>query len=206
METPPHSHNHPNVDHRFVLISPIFPHNEAANRKMTHAPTPPQTLFADQRPIGFDKLVPEGRRAPWRFFPRPGASLSVTSGAPLPEASVSATVGMGRACPGHGVMTMAMEGTSKERAVAEVETWIAVTNSCSAPLKFSVGRCPGACSLGHQAGISKGYEGEFMFIVLNRSHRKVPLYGVVWISVNYVAITASALSSSWWHRPGLLIS
>jgi len=42
METPPPSHNHPRVDHRFVLISLIFPHNEAANEKMMHAPTPPE--------------------------------------------------------------------------------------------------------------------------------------------------------------------
>jgi len=42
METPPPSHNHPRVDHRFVLISLIFPHNEAANEKMIHAPTPPE--------------------------------------------------------------------------------------------------------------------------------------------------------------------
>ena len=37
----------------------------------------------------------EGRRAPWRFFPRPGASLSVTFGTPLPEASVHATLWLG---------------------------------------------------------------------------------------------------------------
>jgi len=42
METPPHSHNHPRVDHWFVPISLIFPHNEAANEKMMHAPTPPE--------------------------------------------------------------------------------------------------------------------------------------------------------------------
>jgi len=39
METPPRSHNHPRVDYRFVPISLIFPHNEAANKKMMHAPT-----------------------------------------------------------------------------------------------------------------------------------------------------------------------
>jgi len=44
---------------------------------------------------GFDKLMPEGRRAPWRFFPRPGASLGIRFGAPLPEASVLATLGLG---------------------------------------------------------------------------------------------------------------
>ena len=44
--------------------------------------------------------MPEGRRAPSRFFPRPGASLSVTFGAQLPEASVRATLGMGSSVRG----------------------------------------------------------------------------------------------------------
>ena len=62
---------------------------------MTHAPTPPQTPFTNQWPIGFDKLMPEGRCVPWRFFPHPSASLSVTFGAPLPEALGCATLGLG---------------------------------------------------------------------------------------------------------------
>jgi monolysocardiolipin acyltransferase len=44
---------------------------------------------------GFDKLMPEGRRAPWKFLPRPGARLSVTFGAPLSPAAVRATMGSG---------------------------------------------------------------------------------------------------------------
>ncbi|KAH9020314.1 hypothetical protein EDB85DRAFT_1896251 [Lactarius pseudohatsudake] len=36
----------------------------------------------------FDKLVPEGRHAPWKYLPRPGARLSVTSGTPVPPAVV----------------------------------------------------------------------------------------------------------------------
>jgi len=78
---------------------------------------------------GFDKLMPEGRRAPWRFFPRPGASLSVTFGAPLSEASVRATLGMGS-----GVRVSWRDGDGdgdggyvKAGAVAEAETRIAVT-------------------------------------------------------------------------------
>ncbi|KAH9053058.1 acyltransferase-domain-containing protein [Lactarius vividus] len=37
---------------------------------------------------GFDKLMPEGRHAPWKYLPRPGARLSVTFGAPVPPAAV----------------------------------------------------------------------------------------------------------------------
>lgn len=40
--------------------------------------------------------MPEGRRAPWKFFPRPGARLSVTFGAPLPSAVVGAALDMGQ--------------------------------------------------------------------------------------------------------------
>lgn len=36
--------------------------------------------------------MPEGRRAPWKFLPRPGARLSVTFGAPLSPAVVRATM------------------------------------------------------------------------------------------------------------------
>ena len=37
--------------------------------------------------------MPEGRRAPWKYLPRPGARLSVTFGAPLPHGSVRAALG-----------------------------------------------------------------------------------------------------------------
>ena len=71
--------------------------------------------------------MPEGHRAPWRFFPRPGASLSVTFGAPLPEASARATLGTGM---GSGVGEEGegkhQEGYVKREAGAEVETRIAV--------------------------------------------------------------------------------
>jgi monolysocardiolipin acyltransferase len=36
--------------------------------------------------------MPEGRRAPWKYLPRPGARLSVTFGAPLPHGSVRAAL------------------------------------------------------------------------------------------------------------------
>ena len=78
-------------------------------------------------PIGFDKLIPEGRRAPWRFFPRSGASLSVTFGAPLPEALVRATLGMGSSMRGSWRDGDGDGGYAKGGAMAEVETRIAVT-------------------------------------------------------------------------------
>ncbi|KAI9439288.1 acyltransferase-domain-containing protein [Lactarius indigo] len=42
---------------------------------------------------GFDKLMPEGRNAPWKYLPRPGARLSVTFGAPVPPAAVHGALG-----------------------------------------------------------------------------------------------------------------
>jgi monolysocardiolipin acyltransferase len=39
--------------------------------------------------------MPEGRRAPWKFLPRPGARLSVTFGAPLSPAAVRAKMASG---------------------------------------------------------------------------------------------------------------
>ncbi|RPD56830.1 acyltransferase-domain-containing protein [Lentinus tigrinus ALCF2SS1-7] len=37
---------------------------------------------------GFDKLMPEGRSAPFKFFPRPGAALSITFGKPVPSQDI----------------------------------------------------------------------------------------------------------------------
>jgi len=71
--------------------------------------------------------MPEGRRAPWRFFPRRGVSLSVTFGAPLPEASVRTTLGMGSGVRDSWRDDGSDEGYVKGGAVAEVEMRIAVT-------------------------------------------------------------------------------
>ena len=71
--------------------------------------------------------MPEGRRAPWRLFPRPGASLSVTFGAPLPEASVRATLGMGSGVRGSWRDDGSDRGYVKRGAVVEIETRIAIT-------------------------------------------------------------------------------
>jgi monolysocardiolipin acyltransferase len=42
---------------------------------------------------GFDKLMPEGRHAPWKYLPRPGARLSVTFGTPVPPTAVRGALG-----------------------------------------------------------------------------------------------------------------
>lgn len=43
---------------------------------------------------GFDKLMPEGRKFPYKFFPRPGAELSVTFGQPLSADSIRRDLGV----------------------------------------------------------------------------------------------------------------
>ncbi|KAH9994343.1 acyltransferase-domain-containing protein [Russula compacta] len=75
---------------------------------------------------GFDKIMPEGRRAPWKYFPRSGARVSVTFGEPLPPAAVRATLGMGSRNGGE-------EGKQRggqvvnDALAGEVETRIALT-------------------------------------------------------------------------------
>ncbi|KAH9840643.1 acyltransferase-domain-containing protein [Rhodofomes roseus] len=41
---------------------------------------------------GFDQLMPEGRSAPWKFLPRPGAALSITFGKPVDNAAIRETL------------------------------------------------------------------------------------------------------------------
>jgi monolysocardiolipin acyltransferase len=53
--------------------------------------------------------MPEGRHAPWKYLPRPGARLSVTFGTPVPPAAV------------RGVLSLTMRGEIVSGAVAEVE-------------------------------------------------------------------------------------
>jgi hypothetical protein len=69
------SHDHPHVDNRCV---PSFR---------------PLLLHPLKRAAGFDKLMPEGRHAPWKYFPRPGAHLSVTFGTPVPPEVVRGALG-----------------------------------------------------------------------------------------------------------------
>ena len=45
---------------------------------------------------GFDQLMPEGRAFPYKYFPRPGARLSVTFGDPLPSDDIKRALGVFR--------------------------------------------------------------------------------------------------------------
>ncbi|KAL6310233.1 acyltransferase-domain-containing protein [Sparassis latifolia] len=42
---------------------------------------------------GFDKLMPEGRPSPLKFFPRPGADLSITFGKPIDDDEIRTALG-----------------------------------------------------------------------------------------------------------------
>ncbi|EPS96325.1 hypothetical protein FOMPIDRAFT_1130598 [Fomitopsis schrenkii] len=43
---------------------------------------------------GIDQVMPEGRSVPWKFFPRPGAKLSITFGKPVENAAIRDTLGL----------------------------------------------------------------------------------------------------------------
>jgi monolysocardiolipin acyltransferase len=58
-----------------------------------HLPLLPLSLKARAH-AGFDKLMPEGRQAPWKYLPRPGARLSVTFGTPVPPSAVRGALGI----------------------------------------------------------------------------------------------------------------
>ncbi|CDO68529.1 hypothetical protein BN946_scf184998.g26 [Trametes cinnabarina] len=42
---------------------------------------------------GFDKLMPEGRPFPYKYFPKPGAALSITFGDPVPTKTIQDALG-----------------------------------------------------------------------------------------------------------------
>ena len=77
--------------------------------------------------------MPEGRRAPWKFFPRPGARLTVTFGEPLSPAVVRATMasasGVAPApwCDDGEVTGQSTGMPAKMGAEAEVKVRIALT-------------------------------------------------------------------------------
>ena len=77
--------------------------------------------------------MPEGRRAPWKFLPLPGARLSVTFGAPLSHAVVRATMA---SASGMAQAPWYDDGEGKEQSIgtpvkldpeAEVKVRIALT-------------------------------------------------------------------------------
>jgi monolysocardiolipin acyltransferase len=41
---------------------------------------------------GFNGIMPEGRRAPWKFMPKLGQAISVTFGQPIPAESLTAAM------------------------------------------------------------------------------------------------------------------
>lgn len=73
--------------------------------------------------------MPEGRRAPWKFLPRPGARLSVTFGAPLSPAAVHATMapGMGSWRDGEGMQQQQSGQVRVEMEAGAAEVRIALT-------------------------------------------------------------------------------
>ena len=99
------SHDHPHVDNWYVPSCSTLLFLSSLNAR-THA--------------GFDKLMPEGRHAPWKYLPRPGAHLSVTFGAPMSPAVVrSALSGTATSTREEVVSGTAAEaeGRSKDREV-----------------------------------------------------------------------------------------
>jgi monolysocardiolipin acyltransferase len=77
--------------------------------------------------------MPEGRRAPWKFFPRPGVHLSVTFGAPLSPAAVHVAMAsgmkleLGPSRDGEGKLQQGRHVKVAVDAEAEVEVRIALT-------------------------------------------------------------------------------
>ncbi|KAF8076060.1 acyltransferase-domain-containing protein [Lyophyllum atratum] len=74
---------------------------------------------------GFDKLMPEGRPFPYKYFPCPGARLSVTFGSPIPAEDIQQALGaFGSSCPTPSdppspINTQRPEGWIKDRLEQE---------------------------------------------------------------------------------------
>ena len=64
-------------------------HPHVADR---YVPSPLSSACVLRWGLGFDKLMPEGRSAPFKFFPRPGAALSITFGKPVPSQDIQNTL------------------------------------------------------------------------------------------------------------------
>lgn len=59
---------------------------------------------------GFDKLMPEGRAFPYKYFPRPGAQLSVTFGDPIPADEIQKALGVLRTGEGMSQLSSLTNG------------------------------------------------------------------------------------------------
>ncbi len=67
--------------------------------------------------------MPEGRHAPWKYLPRPGARLSVTFGTPVPPAAVRGALGTmthEEIVPGAAAQAQAQEEKARQRKDREV--------------------------------------------------------------------------------------
>lgn len=71
-------------------------------------------------PVGFDKLMPEGRPSPYKFFPRLGAELSVTIGDPLLMEDIRATLAVLSTDPVDGLHCSKSNGIRKSRDTGDV--------------------------------------------------------------------------------------
>ncbi|KAJ4472162.1 acyltransferase-domain-containing protein [Lentinula aciculospora] len=75
--------NQPNTYHKDANGSAILPRFKwGVGRILSSTALPP--IIIPMWITGFDKLMPEGRTFPFKYFPRIGARLSVTFGRPLP--------------------------------------------------------------------------------------------------------------------------
>lgn len=75
---------------------------------------------------GFDKLMPEGRAFPYKYFPRPGAKLSVTFGDPLPAEDITKALGVlgkekSSSFSSHGRSHQPMTGWMGDQATKELD-------------------------------------------------------------------------------------
>lgn len=84
--------NQPNVDKHESNILPhkLLRFKWGVGRIVMEAVKPP--VIIPMWLSGFDKLMPEDRPSPYKFFPRRGANLSITFGKPIDDDNVKATL------------------------------------------------------------------------------------------------------------------
>lgn len=77
---------------------------------------------------GYEKLMPEGRSWPWKYFPRRGIPLSITFGEPIPADKIRSSLWATPIGPPTGVATTAKESeltigdpVEEERSLAKTE-------------------------------------------------------------------------------------
>ncbi|KAF8260052.1 hypothetical protein EI94DRAFT_1612614 [Lactarius quietus] len=86
-------------------------------RILMETPRPP-TIIPMWITGALRQLMPEGRHAPWKYLPRPGARLSVTFGTPIPPVAVLGVLGTTtRNGVGSGEAVVTEIGRRKDREV-----------------------------------------------------------------------------------------